>query len=253
MIDSGAFTKKVNRKNNKFDFVTLENYIKFCHLLKSVKFKYPIKYIHFDYMDRTNPNYITISNKNFDIMTQNGLHPIPCFRANDSFKTLDKWLNTEKLISIGGLVRLKNKNTFLNALFKRYKNHMKRFHLLGVGNYQTIKRLKPYSCDSTALINPQHYYSFLNMQQKELKKSIRIKNIIGPRKYVQFIQVLKQDKLPSKNSINCEILRVIITNNFLQQLTMMFLLQHTKIYTATSADHIPKNYNENFVKLYGDY
>ena len=153
IVDSGAFSL-IKNHSKRFDFLNIESYMDYCFEIEKLKKKengIKIEYIAFDYGNQKDKDYIKKSNKNFDIMKERGLNPVPVFRASDHTRTIDKWIEKEPVICIGGLVGMPNNlktNLFIN-LKKRYGKKSKRFHLLGMGRLPTLFYFKPRSCDNS--------------------------------------------------------------------------------------------------------
>ena len=171
-IDCGAFSL-FNRKQitGHFKEITIQNYIKFCKQVENKGYK-NIRYIHFDFLDCTDSQYIEKSNKNYDIMIRAGLNPIPVFRVHDTFKRLDDWLtNGCDIICIAGLASKEKafKTYYIKALKKRFGDLCSHFHLLGYSNTQGLKYVKPYSADSSVWSNARVYYDKKNTFQFKRK------------------------------------------------------------------------------------
>ena len=200
-IDSGVFSLLNRDKVEKhYKELTIENYIAFARELESKKW-HNVRYIHFDYLDDRDPDYIKKSNKNFDIMKAEGLSPIPVFRAHDQFKQLNWWLEKgEPVICIAGFVgkEKKIKENYIFTLRKHYGNLCKRFHLLGYGHFEGLKYIRPYSSDCTSWSDPtMAYYA----KQRIIKK----------KNWQDRVALIKQD-IPKKVWDGCE--SAIMDNSF---------------------------------------
>ena len=228
LIDSGAFT--LRNAKCKENHITIENYMKYCHHLETLKKDgIAINYFHFDYLNNRDPDYIKKSNKNFDIMKAEGLSPIPCFRKNDSFKTIDKWLETEPLISIGGLVRIPNniKFNFLKKLKDRYGENCNRFHLLGYGDFNMLEKISPYSSDSCNFANV-HIYFYKKRNQTYINF---LHSVIPSNIYNELYKIYDKNNIPSSNKIRgVEKKRLQGSFKTFYILLRMSLLKSTKCY-----------------------
>ena len=210
LLDCGAFslfTKKVVDRHYKK--ITIENYISFVKQIINSGIEDKIRYIHFDYVNNEDPDYIKKSNRGYEIMTSEGLNPVPVFRVNDNFKTLDKWFNKDNdLISIAGLVYMKNsiRLSYLKSLKKRYGKLCNKFHLLGYADIKGIEYLRPYSADSTSWSDPTFFYykkSRLKYRYSKGHKNIR---------HNYKIKIMKLKSIIPKNIWN-EIDNIIFKNN----------------------------------------
>ena len=139
-LDSGAFSAFNSSAN-----VSLSDYISF---LKENKFK---TYASLDVI--YNPEG---TRKNFEIMKNEGLNPIPTFHFGTDIKELDYYTQFP-YIALGGLVPYAMKRKKLQnwldycfeKLIKKVQNGLK-VHAFGVQNVEILKRYPFYSADGTS-------------------------------------------------------------------------------------------------------
>lgn len=106
------------------------------------------------------------SARNHEELKRAGLSPIPVWQSHDpQFEGLSDFIRGENWVALGGLVTAKmNFNTSTNYNEKRITSFIRRVrrfnsdcrvHLLGYENKEWLKKLQPYSADSSGLL--YHY------------------------------------------------------------------------------------------------
>jgi hypothetical protein len=116
------------------------------------------------------------SDRNYQIMLDKGLRPIPIFTRGGALEDLDRMYETSDLVAIGGLVVAYNRpHRYLKAVMRHIGD--RRTHLLGFTSTRWINYFKPYSIDSSSWSRSARYgiidvylgaSRFVSLNRKEL-------------------------------------------------------------------------------------
>jgi hypothetical protein len=156
MIDSGAYSAFTKGKQ-----IDLDEYIKFCHDLKS---KMPSAiYVNLDVISRDGSagresyqNYLTMRNA--------GLDPLPVFHLHSELKWLHKYLERTDYIAIGAVVAKKSSAKKLACLDELWEHLVGldrmpicKVHGMGVTSFSLMARYPWFSIDSTSWLQASIY------------------------------------------------------------------------------------------------
>ena len=136
LLDSGAFTAFNSGKT-----ITLDEY---CKFLESLPFK-PWRYFALDVIG--NPEG---TDRNYEIMRARGFNPVPIVTYGDNLKKVEDLYKSTDFVGFGGLVGLSKDERIwaVNEITKAVKG--RKAHLLGFTQFDSLKRFKPYCCDSSS-------------------------------------------------------------------------------------------------------
>lgn len=133
-IDSGAFTAwKAGTK------IKLQEYISF---IKNLPFK-PDGYFMLDEIGDPEG-----TKRNYKIMLDAGLNPIPIFTRGEKLSVMDEYFDTADVVGIGGLVQTRGNKGFVKGIMNKVGS--RKVHWLGFTNTSFIAHFNPYSCDSSS-------------------------------------------------------------------------------------------------------
>lgn len=162
LLDSGAFTAHNSGKD-----VSLDEY---CRFIENLPLK-PWRYFSLDVIGDAEATM-----RNYEIMIKRGFNPVPVFTNGDKLNVLDEYYKTSDMVGVGGLVGLK-KNELLNSVYNTQKHvEGKKTHLLGFTRIEHLKKLRPYSCDSSSwetgsMFGNTRFYlgkgNFLKLERKD--------------------------------------------------------------------------------------
>jgi hypothetical protein len=137
LLDSGAFTAfTMGRKIDIYDYIDV------------IKDSGVSLYATLDVIGDAEGTY-----KNYLIMREKGVNPIPVFHQKEDTKFLYKYLESCDYIALGGMVGYTPEKLipFLDTCFAIIKNYWpKKIHGFGVGSVRLWKRYPFYSVDSTS-------------------------------------------------------------------------------------------------------
>lgn len=136
-LDCGAYTVATTGAH-----VALDNYIEY---IKEAVLPFK-EYFTLDVLG--NP---VETDKNFNIMVEAGLHPIPIFTKHAPFKDIDRMYKSHPLIAIGALEG--GQSRIEMGYIKRIMREIgsRKVHWLGYANRNMLYYYKPYSCDNSTI------------------------------------------------------------------------------------------------------
>ena len=133
-VDSGAFTAyKLGKK------IELEGYMNFLATSK-------LNIEHYMSLDVIGD--VQESKKNYYKMLDEGFKPMPVFTRGAPTSDLEEYYETSDVVAIGGLVKTKGRLEYVDEVMKIVRG--RKVHWLGIVDIETIKKHRPYSCDSSA-------------------------------------------------------------------------------------------------------
>jgi hypothetical protein len=139
LLDSGAYS--AFKSDVEVDF---EEY---CAYVKNPPFKI-WRYFALDKIGNAK-----VTERNLSVMLDKGLKPIPVFQRSQSIDRLYQLLDEFDLVGIGGVAGTNDRDEYLKWILERPDIDKRKLHLLGVLNIDLMRKYKPYSCDSSILIN----------------------------------------------------------------------------------------------------
>ena len=134
VLDSGAFTAWKSGKP-----IVLDDY---CRFIETLPFR-PWKYFALDVIGDPEATM-----KNYQIMLDRGLTPIPIFTRGDDIKVIDEYYKTSDVVGLGGLVGTPGNKGYVKSIMRVIGN--RKVHWLGFTNFNFIHHYKPYMCDSSS-------------------------------------------------------------------------------------------------------
>jgi hypothetical protein len=136
LLDSGAFTAFRAGKT-----INVDDY---CRFIEDLPFK-PWRYFNLDVIGDG-----PASERNYQIMRERGLSPVPIFTRGSPLDQLDRMFETSPdLVGVGGLVVAHNPPyRYLKAVMRYVAGRP--VHLLGFTHPSWLQYLKPYSCDASS-------------------------------------------------------------------------------------------------------
>jgi hypothetical protein len=139
LLDSGAFTAfKLNRE------IDLEEY---CAFVKNP----PFKIWRYFSLDKIGDPKVT--DRNLQIMLDKGLHPVPVYQRGQPIDKLHELLEKFDFVGIGGVAGTNDRNAYLKWILERPDIDAQKLHLLGVMNLDILRKYRPYSCDSSFIVD----------------------------------------------------------------------------------------------------
>jgi hypothetical protein len=176
LLDSGAFTAfKLNRD------IDLQEY---CAFVKNP----PFKIWRYFSLDKIGDPEVT--DRNLQIMLDKGLHPIPVYQRGQPIDKLYELIEKFNFVGIGGVAGTNDRNAYLKWILERSDIDAQKLHLLGVMNLDILRQYRPYSCDSSFIVDSTKFGQIVYFDP--------IKNKIGKigREIVKNALLMKQ--LPVK-------------------------------------------------------
>lgn len=143
LIDSGAFTAWKSGKEIKLN--------DYCAFLDAFPFE-PFRYITLDVIGKPRE-----TEENLDKMIQRGYKPVPVLTPGESKDKIEDYYKISDLIAAGGLTSKYGRDALLYITDLVKKVGDRKIHLLGYTSMPLIKKLRPYSCDSTTWANGAKY------------------------------------------------------------------------------------------------
>lgn len=134
LIDSGAFAAWKHGKP-----AILADYIAF---LRQMEYK-PWGYFNLDVVGDPVASW-----RNYNLMLDAGLRPIPIFTRGASLDELDRYYESTDIVAVGGLVGTTRANGYLRHFMDAVAG--RQVHWLGVASPALLRYYKPYSCDSSS-------------------------------------------------------------------------------------------------------
>jgi hypothetical protein len=134
LLDSGAFTAWKAGKE-----IDPQEYIKF---IKSLPFK-PWRYFNLDKIGDPEGSF-----RNYRLMLDNDLNPLPVFTRGENIEMLEEYYRTSDVVAIGGLVGTKGNKSFVKGMMEKVGD--RRVHWLGFTSADFVNHYKPYMCDCSS-------------------------------------------------------------------------------------------------------
>lgn len=195
MIDSGAFTL-FNSKNNKMDWLTLDNYCKFLDTYA----QYSEKYVMLDVI-----NNHSKSKENYETMLKRGLNPMFVFTTYDNDYTyLKEAVNNNIHLCVAGGVTSKR-----NWMHKRYQDVFRqtqaKIHGLGFVKFPDIYQVPLHSVDSSSWVQGSQAFGILYYFDNGIK-GVRYVDILKKKVKLptQIIKLLDKYKVTPKEFSNLD-------------------------------------------------
>lgn len=140
--DSGAFTVWT-----KGTTITLDEY---CGFLRSLPFE-PDRYLVLDVIGDPEG-----SRRNFDLMVERGFHPTPIVTRGDDPAVLDYYYQHADLVGLGGVTAANRASVaWCGAMMEHVGD--RQAHILGMTRLEWIKKLRPWSTDSSSWLQAARY------------------------------------------------------------------------------------------------
>lgn len=143
MLDSGAYYAFT--QNKTIDINELTN---FYLMLKEKYSQVDFTFVALDVIGKNDNGWQSLYNWQY---MENKIQCIPTFHYGDDWEILDKYVETEDYIALGGLVPIKGNpqklNSFLSKVFSRHSNI--KFHLFGINSIPLIKKFNIFSVDAS--------------------------------------------------------------------------------------------------------
>lgn len=164
ILDSGAFSAfKLSKE------IKPEDYISYLHNTK-------IPYEWYFTLDKIGDPVQT--RKNYTILKNEGLLPVPIFTRGDTEQEYLNYYNDRKFIGIGGIAGTQGNKEFLYRCMETFGEGTKQ-HWLGFWQRDFLLRYKPYSCDTMAWGNGRRYGNVFYYKNRQLYQIPTVSRILG--------------------------------------------------------------------------
>jgi len=144
-----------------------------------------------------------ISLKNYEIMKNAGLNPLPTFHYGEPFWLLEKYFSETNYVALGGIAKIfrGERILWLNQIFMRYSNSEKnKFHGFGIQDEYIMKNYPWYSVDATSwLVLARYGGIYTPFGCLKINTNIKYNNLVrwitpeSERKIKEWVQSLGRD------------------------------------------------------------
>ncbi len=149
--------------------------------------------------------------KNFNIMKEAGLNPMPTFHANEDYKYLRQYLETEEYIALGGMVGSGREvlEPYLDNCWSIIKEYWpKKVHGFGLTSWWALNKYPFYSVDSTGWLAGGKFGRLMRLEDLQLSSDHYLdKDLIHKygRRYYDVVDHVGGKSYKGRNKHNVEV------------------------------------------------
>ena len=162
MIDSGAYSAHM-----KGTFIDIDEYIDFIYEIKE-DFPHAV-YINLDVIEDGKGSY-----RNWMVMREQGLEPIPIWHVQTPIKYLKRYLEATNHIGIGAIANMSSARRMeaLDRIWDRYlvgpdRMPLYKVHGMGITSFPLMRKYPWYSIDSTSWLQISMYGHILQPRRRD--------------------------------------------------------------------------------------